>query len=53
VEFGQIAAVVVEEHDEHQVCMCGVCVCVCVRVEKFLLLLVVSPLVADDSQCCL
>jgi hypothetical protein len=32
VEFGQIAAVVVEEHDEHQVCMyvCVVCVCACV-----------------------
>jgi len=30
VEFGQIAAVVVEEHYEHQVCMYVVCVCVCV-----------------------
>jgi hypothetical protein len=33
------------------VCMCGVCVRVCVA--KFLLLLAVSPLAADDSQCCL
>ncbi len=55
MEFGQIAAVVVEEHYEHQVCMYVVCVCVCacVCVAKFLLLLAVSPLVADDSQCCL
>ncbi len=53
VEFGQIAAVVVTEHYEHQVCMCCVCVCACVRAAKFLLLLAVSPLVADDSQCCL
>jgi hypothetical protein len=33
-------------------CVC-VCMCACVRAAKFLLLLAVSPLVADDSQCCL
>jgi hypothetical protein len=27
VEFGQIAAVVVEEHYEHQVCIYVLCVC--------------------------
>jgi hypothetical protein len=33
--------------------ICVVCVRACVRVAKFLLLLAVSPFVADDYQCCL
>ncbi len=54
MEFGQIAAVVVEEHYEHQVCMYVVCVCVRACVwQNFSSSWTVSPLVADDSQCCL